>query len=226
MVYIYFFAMNKSGIYEIESSSKCKRPASFSGMIAGVCLVFSFAQNASAENLVNNGTFDENLSGWNVITITDIVGFDWNAFGNPGGSARGDDVTGPGSGVEARLLGQVIPTVIGEKYDIAFQLYGPGSGNVNASFGSNGVSVTGSSQWVQYLFAGVADTASTILAFGYSAINAPSVYIDNVSVRVTPPSTVPGPLPLLGLGAAFGCSRKLRKRIKTSKTPEVMSAIG
>jgi hypothetical protein len=37
---------------------------------------------------------------------------------------------------------------------------------------------------------------------------------------------VPGPLPLLGLGAAFGYSRKLRKRIKTSKTPEIMSTNG
>ena len=38
--------------------------------------------------------------------------------------------------------------------------------------------------------------------------------------------SVPGPLPLLGVGAAFGYSRRLRKRIKTSKTPEVISAIG
>jgi len=36
---------------------------------------------------------------------------------------------------------------------------------------------------------------------------------------------VPAPLPLLGVGAAFGYSRKLKKRIKTSKSPEVMSAI-
>jgi hypothetical protein len=36
---------------------------------------------------------------------------------------------------------------------------------------------------------------------------------------------VPAPLPLLGLGAFFGYSRKLRKRLKTSKTPEVISAI-
>jgi hypothetical protein len=27
-------------------------------------------------------------------------------------------------------------------------------------------------------------------------------------------TAVPGPLPLLGVAAAFGCSRKLRKRIK------------
>ena len=37
---------------------------------------------------------------------------------------------------------------------------------------------------------------------------------------------VPGPLPLLGVGAAFGFSRNLRKRIKTSKSPEAMSALG
>jgi hypothetical protein len=31
-----------------------------------------------------------------------------------------------------------------------------------------------------------------------------------------PPPSVPGPLPILGVGAAFGYSRKLRKRIKLS----------
>jgi len=52
-----------------------------------------------------------------------------------------------------------------------------------------------------------------------------------VSVTQTPitefvdPASVPGPLPLFGVGAAFAYSRKLRNRIKTSKMPEVMSAI-
>lgn len=36
---------------------------------------------------------------------------------------------------------------------------------------------------------------------------------------------VPGPLPLLGLGAAFGYSRKLRKRLNSRKTPMLMSSI-
>jgi hypothetical protein len=31
--------------------------------------------------------------------------------------------------------------------------------------------------------------------------------------------SVPGPLPILGIGAAFGFSRKLRKRINYSKLP-------
>jgi len=36
----------------------------------------------------------------------------------------------------------------------------------------------------------------------------------------------PGPLPLLGVGAAFGFSRNIRKRIKGSKSPEATSALG
>jgi len=42
-------------------------------------------------------------------------------------------------------------------------------------------------------------------------------------LKVSP--RVPGPLPILGIGAAFGFSRKLRKRIKTSKTPDMISGI-
>ncbi len=53
--------------------------------------------------------------------------------------------------------------------------------------------------------------------------------LDNIQrAEATPPpptSNVPGPLPWLGVGAAFGYSRRLRTRIKTSKIPEVMSTI-
>jgi hypothetical protein len=44
--------------------------------------------------------------------------------------------------------------------------------------------------------------------------------IDNLTIG----RPVPGPLPLLGVGGAFGFSRKLRKRIKSA--PPVASAIG
>lgn len=46
------------------------------------------------------------------------------------------------------------------------------------------------------------------------------------SCRGAKVNPVPGPLPLLGIGAAFGFSRNMRKRIKDSKSSEVMSAIG
>ena len=45
-----------------------------------------------------------------------------------------------------------------------------------------------------------------------------SVYGDQLFVRDTaqPPAAAPGPLPIFGAAAAFGFSRKLRNRIKTS----------
>jgi hypothetical protein len=41
--------------------------------------------------------------------------------------------------------------------------------------------------------------------------------IDNVIVNTSDTTAVPGSLPLFGAAAAFGYSRKLRKRILTSK---------
>ena len=61
-------------------------------------------------------------------------------------------------------------------------------------------------------------------------IDLPGVVGQNI-LRIDPVSdtngvVVPGPLPLLGVGAAFGFSRNIRKRIKGSKSPEVISALG
>ncbi len=44
--------------------------------------------------------------------------------------------------------------------------------------------------------------------------------LDNVSyASISNSNSVPGPLPVFGAVAAFGCSRKLRQRIKDSKLP-------
>jgi len=53
----------------------------------------------------------------------------------------------------------------------------------------------------------------------------PDSFLHNAGTVNGGPVNVPAPLPLMGLGAFFGYSRKLRKRLKTSKTPEVISAI-
>jgi hypothetical protein len=50
----------------------------------------------------------------------------------------------------------------------------------------------------------------------------PGVTIDNINNNF---AQVPGPLPILGIGAAFGFSRKLRKRIKGSGIAEMMTTI-
>lgn len=41
---------------------------------------------------------------------------------------------------------------------------------------------------------------------------------DTISINVTNPVAVPGPLPVLGAGVAFGFSRRLRKRIKSRQS--------
>jgi len=47
-------------------------------------------------------------------------------------------------------------------------------------------------------------------------------YVWAQATLYTPPAaSVPGPLPLLGAGAAFGFSRKLRKRIQVARKPQV-----
>ena len=58
---------------------------------------------------------------------------------------------------------------------------------------------------------------------GFSALD--NVTLNLADNPVPSPTSVPGPLPLLGVFGAFGYSRKLRKQIKTSKTPEGMSTI-
>ena len=50
--------------------------------------------------------------------------------------------------------------------------------------------------------------------------------IQRADAASPPPPQVPGPLPWLGAAAAFGYSRKLRKRIKGSTLPKVTRATG
>lgn len=66
------------------------------------------------------------------------------------------------------------------------------------------------------------NTFFSVFAGGF----AQSINVTSTGSGSTCVPSVPGPLPLLGVGAAFGYSRRLRKQIKTSKTQEVMSAIG
>jgi hypothetical protein len=58
----------------------------------------------------------------------------------------------------------------------------------------------------------------------------PAYISDTISVQVNASrgsASVPGPLPILGLAAAFGFSRKLRKRIKLHKgTIDISTSTG
>ena len=66
---------------------------------------------------------------------------------------------------------------------------------------------------------GAVDTISS----SFSSRGLPVIYSSSLS-PVSPTASVPGPLPILGLAAAFGFSRKLRKRIKLHKDTSAVSS--
>jgi len=86
-------------------------------------------------------------------------------------------------------------------------------------------------QWEKFGINFIPTSTSVNIAFfngsasnnGFSALD--NVTLDLADNPVPSPTSVPGPLPLLGVFGAFGYSRKLRNQIKTSKTPERMSTI-
>jgi len=109
--------------------------------------------------------------------------------------------------------GTHIPNVV---YIIALD----GAANVLETYGLNfstgGGPNTGFNYFIQL---STADIAS--LRLGDSFVGIANFTFDDAS----PMAAVPGPLPLLGVGAAFGYSRKFRKRIVSSKVLPVASAI-
>jgi hypothetical protein len=95
-----------------------------------------------------------------------------------------------------------------------------GAGNVLETYGLNfltgGGSNTGSDYFIQRSTADIAT-----LRLGDSYVGIANFTFDDAPGM----AAVPGPLPLFGVAAAFGYSRKLRKRIVRSKALPVDSAI-
>jgi hypothetical protein len=75
-----------------------------------------------------------------------------------------------------------------------------------------------------YLF-GSADTAFSFVPSGPAGSPDTSTVNPWATATAVPSAAVPGPLPILGVAAALGYSRKLRKRIIRSKSYPVVSAI-
>jgi len=75
----------------------------------------------------------------------------------------------------------------------------------NTPFSSNGNKFYSPQVFTSDTFTSTLTVTNGVIQSVTSTVNA---------VEVTPPPEVPGPLPLLGAGAAFGFSRKLRQRLK------------
>jgi hypothetical protein len=163
---------------------------------------------AAKANLVVNGSFDSDLSGWS-LTNADFTG--WDSSGNPGGSISNGNIGGNAQ------LSQAIPTVSGGLYEITFQFNNDGSDNDffsvifggNILYSSSPVQLT--SDWQDFSFTALASGASSELVF--EGFDDPAWwYVDNVYVNQINVQ-VPGPLPLAATVAAFGWSRRLRRRL-------------
>lgn len=121
-------------------------------------------------------------------------------------------------------------------FDNDYELFG--SSDSCSTFTNSLGSITGGSQFSFgapvscFTIKGI-DVANNLDPTNTSAFVAGVTFDSTGTVSVTqtpitqnvPPVTVPGPLPLLGLGAALTYSRKLRKRLKTRKTLEVKGTI-
>ena len=70
---------------------------------------------------------------------------------------------------------------------------------------------------------GAAATTRSIMEIGYESTAGTSIL---VGARSAPPPSVPGPLPLFGATAAFGWSRRLRRRtLQASRQPATVPAL-
>ena len=62
--------------------------------------------------------------------------------------------------------------------------------------------------------------------FGSLYFEQPDDFFGNYQgIVITVPTAVPGPLPLLSVGAAFGFSRKIRRRIKSSRPEGIPTSV-
>jgi hypothetical protein len=137
------------------------------------------------------------------------------------------DITGPYNASISQVINNLTP---GNTYELSFDWaagsqypYRPITSGWDIIFGTDTDSVSAIvpnpntfSGWKPYAKTFIANsTGSQILRFlskGTPAGEPPMSLLDNVQLREMPP--VPGPLGILGAAAAFGYSRRIRRRIR------------
>ncbi len=123
------------------------------------------------------------------------------------------DLTGPsnfGSG-SFKLLSSIVASANSA-------LQGNQSKFYLASSYTQGDPITGSGTLSGQTLSGLGLSATSGLLASWTFNNNPSETIQVwAGPAAPPPAAVPGPLPLLGAGAAFSCSRRLRSRLRAAK---------
>ena len=82
------------------------------------------------------------------------------------------------------------------------------------------ISTNNGSSWTNYTISqGLGNNDVRGVYASDSSIYAATTGGLSIAPLSSPPSEVPGPLPLLGAGAAFGWSRRLRRRLSGTEQP-------
>ena len=177
------------------------------------------ASGSAQASMVLNGGFENGLANWTCTISSDATcNTHFTIFGPaPEGLTYffGYDNNPPG------ILSQTLQTDAGNTYDISFLFNSYSDEPANAlSIQVGSLSYTldlVANTWTTYSGTFTAASSSTPLNFLFKTVSGTGTLgLDNVVVNETgSAAAVPGPLPLLGIGAAFGWSRRLRKRISS-----------
>ena len=99
--------------------------------------------------------------------------------------------------------------------NIVYGVYASGSSIYAATDGGLSISTDAGSSWTTYTTTdGLGDdVVGGVYASGSSICAATE---GGLSIAQLPPTAVPGPLPVAGAAAAFGFSRKLRRRLRAA----------
>lgn len=199
----------------------------------GLSIICATAQ-ASAAELVSNGGFESNtvtgsatntfsrasqgLTGWTIgVNNVDLVS---NLLWAPASGVNSLDLNGTKKGE----IHQALNTVVGQTYQLSFDLAGNFLGglntkNLSVNVGSNGLysfNTTGRTAttmgWTNYVTTFIASTAQTNLSFSSNTSGTYGPALDNISVTAVPePETYAMLLAGLGLMGAIARRRNQSK---------------
>ena len=223
-------------------------------LLAGIAITSAQSPaKALIVNLVQNGSFETPATTTNLPCYNNTVPANWTVLGGLAGFLQNGPCTfaagfnGAQSGNQwvdlsgisdldtSTNLGitQTINTIPGQMLNLSFW-FGGWIPNVSPQITTILLSINGgpktpysytapnrSQSWSQQQMSFLTTGSSTTLAFYKSATTGSVIALDNVSLTV---ADTPAPLPLLGAAAAFGTSRRLRKRIKASNSNNASTA--
>jgi hypothetical protein len=192
----------------------------------------------SADYTVYPSSGTPSLTGWTVGGVeVAVVNTLFNQNGVQFPAQDGDqwmDLTGENGNSATNNISQAVSGLnVGSVYTLTFYVgsasnnnfYFPSTVNVSLGGVSQGSftnpSATTTLQWQEFSIDFTpTSTIENIAFFNGNSPNNFSGGLDNITLDladVPGPPSVPGPLPLLGVGSAFRYSRRLRTRIKTRK---------